>query len=59
MAEIVDVIDLSTTIRKQDTSAMYVEDVYGGHYSVRGNQVVAETVARCVTAFHPDLYSNL
>lgn len=59
MAEIVDVIDLSTTIRKQDTSAMYVEDVYGGHYSVRGNQVVAETVARCVTAFHPDLHSNL
>lgn len=58
MAAILDVIDISSSMRNQDTSALYIEDLYGGHYSAQGNQVVANKIEQYVITRYPHLYSE-
>lgn len=40
-----EVVDLTDDLRGRERAAMYVHDRYGGHLSVRGNEVVAERLA--------------
>lgn len=58
MAGMVDVIDISSSMRNQNTSSLYVEDLYGGHYSAQGNQVVANKIEQYVITHYPHLYSD-
>ncbi len=37
-----DIIDLSEFVLKHDIRELYTEDLYGGHFSKRGNELIAE-----------------
>jgi len=39
------VLEMTDVLTRQDLETLYVEDAYGGHFSVEGNRLVAETVA--------------
>ena len=43
------VLDLTDAIRESAGSLLYTEDRYGGHFSAKGNRVVAERVAEALS----------
>jgi hypothetical protein len=52
LAAEVPVLDLTEPLLATDYAACYVNDRFGGHFSVRGNKLVAELLSRH-TALQP------
>lgn len=40
------VIDLTSLIKNENTDNWYAEDVYGGHFSAKGNREIAKILAK-------------
>jgi hypothetical protein len=42
------VIDALEALKDADSTTIYVEDTYGGHYSAGGNAIIAQLIAHHV-----------
>lgn len=49
----VPVIDFSEVVRKQKPEQMYAEDIYGGHYSPEGNEILSNYLLKKLNELFP------
>ncbi len=50
LAHQMDVLDMTSLFAQADFDDLYINDQYGGHLSVAGNRLVAETIMSWITS---------